>query len=90
MKRLLPAVLAALILTNAGCHLFSFKAKPKTPKQDKAITDTIEKEFEHRWVAKRTDELVAAGQTNDAAQAQALAEYRVKFSFTKPAQSPPP
>jgi hypothetical protein len=85
MKRLFPAVLAALVLMGAGCHHFSFKRKPKA-KQDPHITRAIEKEFEQRWLAKRTDELVAAGKSADAAHTQALAEFRVKFSFTQPAQ----
>jgi hypothetical protein len=88
MKRLSSAVLAALILMSAGCFHFSFKSKPKPPKQDPHITKTIEREFERRWLAKRTDELVAAGKSADEARAQAQAEFRVKFSFTEPAQRP--
>jgi hypothetical protein len=90
MKRLFPVTLAALVLlSGAGCHFFPhFKKKPKVPKEDRAITTSLEKEFEQRWVDKRAADLVAAGSTADAAHAQAVAEYRQKFVFTHSAQQP--
>jgi hypothetical protein len=90
MKRLFPAALAAMVLlAGSGCHYFPhFKKKPKVPKQDRAISASLEKEFEQRWVDKRTAEIIAAGGTTpDAAKARALAEFRQKFTFVKvPAQ----
>ena len=83
-------MLAALVvLSGAGCHYFPhFKKKPKVPKQDQAISSSLEKEFEQRWVDKRAAELVASGMTPAAAHTQAVSEFRVKYAFTKAAQQP--
>jgi hypothetical protein len=90
MKRLLPATLAAMVLlAGSGCHYFPhFKRKPKVPKQDRAISASLEKEFAQRWIDKRTAELVASGQAPDAAKVQAANEFRQKFNFTKAALQP--
>jgi hypothetical protein len=88
MKRLFPAVLAALVLAlGSGCHYFPlFKRKPKVPKQDRAIAVPVEREFQARWIDKRTADLVAAGQAADAAHAQAVAEFQTQFIYAIPPQ----
>jgi hypothetical protein len=45
----------------------------------------MEKEFQQRWLEKRVGDLTAQGMTPDAARTQALAEYKAKYSYTRPA-----
>jgi hypothetical protein len=88
MKRFLPAVLAALVLSAAsGCHYWPhFKRKPKIPKEDQAIAAPVEREFQKRWIDKRTSDLVATGKTLDDAHTQAVAEFQQQFSEAIPPQ----
>jgi hypothetical protein len=90
MKRPLLAALAVSVLAlGSGCHFFPhFKRKPKLPKEDQAIAAPIEKEFEKRWIDKRTADLEVAGQSADSAHAQAVAEFLKRFSEAIPPQKP--
>jgi hypothetical protein len=86
MKRLVPLALAAVLLATCGCHLFSKKKKPATPKESPTVATDVEKDFMKRWIDKRTSDLVAQGFAPDAARDQATAEFKVKFSYTQAAQ----
>jgi len=85
MKRLVPTALAAVLITTAGCHMFS-KKTVSPPKEGPDISNQVEKDFEQRWLEHRTAELVAQGATPAAARQQAINEFRDKFSYTKAAQ----
>jgi len=89
MKRLVPTALAAVLITSVGCHMFS-KKTVSPPKEGPDISNQVEKDFELRWLDHRTAELVAQGSAASAARDQAINEFRVKFSYTKAAQEPPP
>jgi hypothetical protein len=83
MKRLLPCFAAALVLPlSSGC-LFHRKAS-KEPKASPYVSSEFERQFEQRWVEKRTADLVAQGQSDQAARAQAAAEYQQKYSYAQP------
>ena len=91
MKRLPFLGAAVLVLfLSAGCSHIPFFGKkspnPSAPKQSSKIATETEKEFEVRWVTKRSGELVSQGMTADAAQTQATAEFKERFSATHPAQ----
>ncbi|HEY5079946.1 MAG TPA: hypothetical protein VII43_08865 [Opitutaceae bacterium] len=86
MKRLVPLTLAAVILAGPGCHLFSKKKKSDTPKESPHVATEVEKDFMHRWIDKRTTDLVAQGTAPDTARAQAEAEFKVKFGYTDAAR----
>jgi hypothetical protein len=90
MKRFFPATLAVLVLiVGSGCHYFPhFKKKPKLPKEDQAIAAPVEKEFQKRWVEKRAADLISAGQSADAAHAQAASEFQTQFPYAVPQQKP--
>jgi hypothetical protein len=45
-----------------------------------AATD-VEKDFMHRWIDKRTNELVTQGLAASAARDQAVAEFKSTFSY---------
>lgn len=66
-----------------GC--FFAKKDPK-PKENTAIAAEMEANFKQRWVDKRTTELVAQGLSLDAARAQAVDEFKVRYSYTTAAQ----
>jgi hypothetical protein len=83
MKRLAPFALAAVLLTQTGCHLFSKKKNPAAPKESKTVAADTEKDFMVRWIDKRSADLVAKGSSADAAHAQAVAEYKSTFPYTK-------
>ncbi|HEY1792735.1 MAG TPA: hypothetical protein VGG34_07435 [Opitutaceae bacterium] len=86
MKRLLPLFLAGVLIACAGCHMFSKKKKkPPVPKPSKHLAADVEKEFMQRWIDKRTGDLAAQGMTQDAARAQAVAEYKKQYSYTETA-----
>jgi 1,2-phenylacetyl-CoA epoxidase catalytic subunit len=89
MKRL-PAVAALLcaVCLSSGCHLFHKKKADQTPKDNPNIAIQVEAEFRQRWVDKRTGELTDQGMNADQARAQALAEFRQKYSATSAAQAP--
>ena len=86
MKRLVPLTLAAVILAGPGCHFFSKKKKSDTPKESPHVATDVEKDFMHRWIDKRTGELVAQGTSPAAAQAQATAEFKTKYGYTDAAR----
>jgi hypothetical protein len=85
MKRIVPFALAAVLLTSSACHMFSSKKNPAAPKESKTVAADVEKDFMHRWIEKRTADLVSQGRTQDAARAQAVAEFKTTFSYTKAA-----
>jgi hypothetical protein len=82
MKRFVPLALAGVLLAGPACHMFSSKKNPAAPKESKTVAVDVEKDFMHRWIDKRTADLVAAGKTPDEARAQAVAEYKVTYSYT--------
>jgi hypothetical protein len=86
MKRLVPLILAAALLANAGCHMFSKKKHPATPKESLTVATDVEKDFMHRWIEKRTAELVAQGEPSLAAQLQATSEFKAKYRYTDAAR----
>jgi hypothetical protein len=91
MKRLplLGTAVLALVL-SAGCSHIPFfgkkSASPNAPKPSSKIATDTEKEFEQRWVAKRSGELVSQGLTAEAAQAQATTEFKERFAGTHAAR----
>jgi hypothetical protein len=86
MKRLVPLLLATVILANSGCHLFSKKKKTDVPKQGPAVATDVEKDFMQRWIDKRTADLVQQGVAPAAAKAQAAAEFKANYNFTDAAR----
>lgn len=89
MKRLVTLALAAVVLSNAGCHLFSKKKKDPVPKENPNVALDVENDFMHRWIDKRVADLVASGSTATAAKEQAQAEFKQKFSYTDAAKKLP-
>ena len=83
-KHLLLLALAALALQSTGCL---FSKKPKTAKENAAISADVEESFRKRWVEKRAGEIVAKGTAADAARTQAEAEFRERYGFTRAAQA---
>jgi hypothetical protein len=94
MKRPFAVLLAACVLVWAGCALSPFsnkKPKPKRdPKQGPHVSLDVELEFRQRWVDKRASDLIAQGMLPDSARDQALAEFKVKYAYTKAANMPMP
>ena len=86
MKRLVLLTLAAALLSNSACHIFSKKKNPVAPKESPTFATDVEKDFMHRWIEKRTNELVIQGKSPADARAQAAAEFKVKFSYTDAAK----
>ena len=87
MKRLVPLALAAALLANSGCHIFSKKKNPVAPKESKNLATDTERDFMLRWIDKRTADLEASkGMGPDAAHAQAVSDYRAAFAYTKTVQ----
>jgi len=83
IKRLFLYALALSVLALSGGCLF-----PKNfskDKKDPHVSADMEKEFQQRWLEKRVGDLTAQGMTPDAARTQALAEYKAKYSYTRPA-----
>jgi hypothetical protein len=83
MKRFVLLPLAALVLTATGCHIFTWKKKAATPKPSTAYATEVEKDFMHRWIEKRTADLVAQGRGAAEARDQAVADYRRTYSYTR-------
>ena len=81
MKRLVPIALAAAVLANSGCHMFSSKKNPAAPKESKTVATDVEKDFLRRWVDKRSAELVAQGLSPAAAHDQAVTEFKATYSY---------
>lgn len=86
MKRIVTLALAAVLLANSGCHLFSKKKKPAAPVDGPNVAIDVEKDFMHRWIDKRTSDLVAQGTPAAAARVQAVAEFKAKFNYTEAAK----
>jgi hypothetical protein len=86
MKRLVPIALTVLVATT-GCHMFSSKKNPAAPKESKTVAADVEKEFMQRWIEKRTTDLVAQGKSQQDAHSQAVAEFKVNYSYTAAAAS---
>jgi hypothetical protein len=86
MKRLVTLTLAAALLSNSACHMFSKKKNPAAPKESPTVATDVEKDFMHRWLEKRTYELVSQGKSPADAQAQAAAEFKAKFTYTDAAR----
>jgi hypothetical protein len=82
MKRIVPTALAALLLTSSACHMFSSKKNPAAPKESKTVAVDVEKDFMHRWIEKRSADLVASGKSPADAHDQAVAEFKVNYSYT--------
>lgn len=85
MKRLVPFFLAAVLLDGSACHMFSSKKNPAAPKESKTVAADVEKDFMHRWIDKRAADLAASGMAPADARAQAVAEFKVAYSYTKSA-----
>jgi hypothetical protein len=84
-------VVLAAALGCGGCSHIPFigkKKNPTEPKQTKYIATEAEKEFEGRWVDKRSAELIAQGQAADTARSQSEAEFMKKFPATTIARQP--
>jgi len=86
MKRLVPFVLSAVVLSSSGCHMFSKKKNPAAPKESKTLASDDEKDFMQRWIDKRTNDLVAQGMAAKAAHDQAVAEFKATYTHLKAAQ----
>jgi hypothetical protein len=86
MKRLVPFVLTAVLLSGSGCHLFSKKKNPAAPKESKTLASDDEKDFMQRWIDKRTNDLVAQGRPARAAHDQAVAEFKATYTYLKTVQ----
>jgi ribosomal protein S11 len=87
MKRLFPLMLALALVATTGCHIFSKKKNPSAPTGSKTAAADVEKDFMHRWIDKRTTELVAQGSSPEAAQLQATTEFKVRFNYTDAARN---
>jgi hypothetical protein len=83
MKRLAHFALAGALIAGSGCHMFSSKKNPAAPKESKTVAADVEKDFMRRWIDKRTSDLEAQGKAPDAAHAQAVAEFKTTFSYTR-------
>jgi len=86
MKRLVPLTLAAVLLACSGCHMFSKKKPPATPKLNPNVATDVEKDFMKRWIEKRTADLVAQGNSPVASRAQAEAEFKATYNYTDAAR----
>ena len=86
MKRLVPLALAAALLANSGCHIFSKKKNPVAPKESKNLATDVEKDFMQRWIDKRAGDLEAKGMTPENAHLQAVTDYKTSFGYTKTVQ----
>ncbi|HMD62184.1 MAG TPA: hypothetical protein VKG78_12165 [Opitutaceae bacterium] len=86
MKRLVTLSLAAALLANSACHMFSKKKNPAAPKESPSMATDVEKDFMHRWIEKRTGELISLGKSPADARAQATDEFKTKFSYTDAAR----
>ncbi len=84
MNRFLLICLSCLgLAVSSGCM---FSKKTAKPKENPAIAAEMEADFMQRWVEKRSAELAAQGLKPDAAHAQAVAEFKVQYSYTTAAQ----
>ena len=86
MKRLVPFALTVALLAGSGCHIFSTKKNPVAPKESKSLATDVEKDFMHRWIEKRSADLVGKGMGPDAAHNQAVTDYRAAYAYTRTVQ----
>jgi hypothetical protein len=86
MKRLVPLVLMTALVVQSGCHVFSKKKNPVAPKESPNLATDVEKDFMHRWIEKRSTELMTKGLSVDTAHDQAVAEYKQTFAYTRTVQ----
>lgn len=70
--------LALVAALNGGCFL---RRTPKPPKESGSIASEVEATFRQRWVDQRVAQLKAQKVADDAARAQAEAEFREKFEY---------
>lgn len=78
IHRSIFACFALMAALSAGCLTSKKSASPKDTKAPAAETEQL---LQQRWVEKRSAELVAQGQTADAARTQALAEFRERYGY---------
>jgi hypothetical protein len=63
--------------------MFSSKKKnPAAPKESKTVAADVEKDFMHRWIDKRTADLIGRQGPAGRPSAQAVAEYKVTYAYT--------
>lgn len=77
-QRLLPFLLACVLVLSAGCM---FSKKNRKPKESSAIASEVEETFKRRWTDQRVADLVAAGVAANAAAAQAAREFDERYDF---------
>lgn len=78
---LITLVLAALL--GAGCSVLK---KSSTPRESSALAAETDQILMQRWLDKRSAELVAQGQSAEAAKAQAMTEFRERYGYTSAAK----
>lgn len=83
MNRLILALISATVLLSSGCL---FSKKTKKPKENPAIAADTDENFRQRFLDKRVAELTAAGQSADAARAQAAEEFKARYGYTSAAK----
>lgn len=83
MNRLIFALLTATLLLSPGCL---FSKKTKKTRENPAIAADTDENFRQRFLDRRVAELTAAGQSADAARAQAAEEFKVRYGYTSAAK----
>jgi hypothetical protein len=63
--------------------MFSTKKNPVAPKESKTVATDVEKDFMHRWIDKRASDLMAKGESAEAAHAQAVSDYKAAYAYTR-------
>jgi len=86
MKRLVTLILAAALLADSACHMFSRKKNPVAPKESPTMAVDVEKDFMQRWIDKRASELAAQGKSTADARAQATSEFKARYPYTDAAR----
>lgn len=75
IQRLILSSLLVAALLSGGCLSFKKGGKAK----DSTVSNEVESEFRQRTIDKRMAELVAQGQTPDAARTTATDEFRARY-----------
>lgn len=78
---LVTLVLAALL--GSGCSVLK---KSSTPRESSALAAETDQILMQRWLDKRSAELVAQGQSAEAAKTQAMTEFRERYGYTSAAK----
>jgi hypothetical protein len=81
-RPILVTLISAATL-SPGCSLFK---KSSAPKESTALAAETDQILMQRWVDKRSAELVAQGQSADAARNQAMTEFRERYGYTNTAR----